>query len=130
MSHEVIESRIDVGWHDTDIAIVSLVGEHDLSNSDKFTTHLEREISSGQAVIVDLSQCEFIDSTILAALVKADRLAQTNRMRLTIQMGGANAVQRIFEISGLDTHLLITGSREEAIQAARTPREVTDAAGP
>ncbi len=74
--HSAIENRIDVTWHDTDIAIVSLVGEHDLSTSDELLNQLESLVRGREAVIVDLSAAEFIDSSVLNSLVRVSKLAQ------------------------------------------------------
>ena len=117
----VNRNRVDVSWHDTDIALVSLVGEHDLSTADQLQRQLELLLRSREAVIVDLSAAEFIDSSVLQNLIRADKFAQQGETRLTLQLGTAPAVIKLLEVSGLDKYFVLASSREEAIEAACNP---------
>jgi anti-sigma B factor antagonist len=113
---------IDVSWHDTDIAFVTLYGEHDLTTSEQLAKELRTLVRSGEAVIVDLSEVEFIDSSVLNTLITTDRMAHERGSTLTLLLNTAPIVRRLVEISGLTDHLSCAGSREEAIQAARRPQ--------
>jgi anti-anti-sigma factor len=79
-------------------------------------------VRSGEAVIVDLSEVEFIDSSVLTTLITIDRMAHERGSTLTLLLNTAPIVRRLVEISGLTDHLSCVGSREEAIQAARRSR--------
>ena len=120
-AHGVTENRVDLTWHDTDIAVVSLVGEHDLSTATQLQSQLELLLRGREAVIVYLSAAEFIDSSVLNNLVRADKLARQQGTRLTLLLETAPAVVRLLEIAGLDGYFVLAGSREEAIAAARNP---------
>ena len=113
--------RTGLIWRDTDIAVVSLVGEHDLSTATQLQSQLELLLRGREAVIVDLSAAEFIDSSVLNNLVRADKLARQQGTRLTLLLETAPAVVRLLEIAGLDGYFVLAGSREEAIAAARNP---------
>ena len=126
-SFEVGANRVEVSWYDADVAIVTLVGEHDLATSKTLWDELERVVRAREAVIVDLSEAEFIDSSVLSTLLNADRLACQRGLCVTLQLATARPVERILEVSGLDSRFGIARSRQEAIAAARGSAS-TDAA--
>jgi STAS domain len=72
-------------------------------------------------VVVDLSQAEFIDSTVLDTLLEADRMARERGLTFTVQVGTPAIVQRVLEISGVLDRLSCADSRIDAIRAARQP---------
>ena len=88
--------------------VLRLAGEHDLSNVSQLRAALDDAGDSGSSVIVDLGECEFIDSTVMATLISArDRILEDggrfavvtpegsfNRNVLTI-VGVAAASQRV-----------------------------------
>ena len=49
--------------------VFTLRGEHDIDTAPDLRAELERALAAGAAVIVDLSQADFIDSTVLGALI-------------------------------------------------------------
>ena len=55
--------RVDVSHHARGIAVVKMRGEHDLSTHPMLSRALERAAAHSN-VVVDLSDCTFIDSTI------------------------------------------------------------------
>ena len=122
----LMENRVDVTWHDTDIAVVSLVGEHDLSTADELQNQLAGLLRGKEAVIVDFSLSEFIDSSVLNNLVRGDELARKHGTHLTLLVPKASPVSKLLEVSGLDRYFVVTQSREQAIEAARIPAASTD----
>lgn len=120
-THGVSTGRINVSWCDTDITVIALVGEHDLSTSDAIWRELELAVRARQAVIVDLSDAEFIDSSVIHQLMKADKLARGEGTRVTLQLETAPVVQRVIQVTGLERHFVIAHSRELAIALARKP---------
>jgi anti-sigma B factor antagonist len=57
------------------LAVVSLRGEHDLSTQPTLTEALE-SAGAHSNVLVDLSDCTFMDSTVISALLTTSRAAQ------------------------------------------------------
>jgi anti-anti-sigma factor len=102
-----------------DLAIVTLAGEHDLNSRAELGDTLERA-SAQRFVLVDLSPCAFIDSTVLALIVSTCQRVweRDGRIELVIPRNSA-AVQRILSIAGLTTFLTIRGTRDEAIASLR-----------
>ena len=118
-TYGVSTGRIDVSCYDTDITVILLAGEHDLSTSDGIWRELELAIRAWQAVSIDLSDAEFIDSSVIHQLLNADKLARNKGTRVVLQLETAPVVERVIEVAGVDRHLVIARSRELAIAAAR-----------
>jgi anti-anti-sigma factor len=113
-----VDDRIEVSHDDSETAVVTLHGEHDLSTSRLLESVLQGLLWADCRVIVDLSVAEFIDSAILTALLASDRLARQRGRRLTLQVATAPGVRRVLEVSGLAELLPCESTREGAIAAA------------
>ena len=89
---------------------VTLSGELDMASAPELHEALSEAARDGVAVILDLSQLEFIDSSGLHTILSAyDRLDEAN-CRLVLIAGGPQ-VQRIFEITDVGHRLeFVTGS--------------------
>jgi anti-sigma B factor antagonist len=92
--------------------VVSIVGELDLYTAPQFEQALALNGSEPSRVVVDLSECTFIDSTGLGILLKADR--HIGRDALLIVAAGPE-VLRAFEVSGLDRRFALPASLEAAV---------------
>jgi anti-anti-sigma factor len=107
---------------DGGVRVVSVRGELDLSTAPDLEVPLEQAVSSGDgSVLVDLSECEFIDSTGIALIVRAwqrlDRDADGSG-RLVL-CSGNNQVRRVLEVTGLEHSIPIHHTRDEALTALR-----------
>jgi len=111
---------IEISRGGSDIVVVTLYGEHDLSTATELAEQLEQLVDAGERVVVDLSKVDYIDSSVLNNLVRANARARTHGLRLTLQIGTAAVVGRIVEITGLRDLLPIADLRDEAIRIART----------
>jgi anti-sigma B factor antagonist len=94
--------------------VVELAGELDLYNAeDVRRALLESAETSPTRLVVDLSAVEFLDSTILGALVEArSRLGDG---RFILAAPGTN-IRRALEVSGLDRHFAVHESVDAALQ--------------
>lgn len=109
---------------DDGVRIVAVRGELDLSTASDLEAPLEDAISSGDAsVLIDLSECEFIDSTGIALIVRAwqrlDRTADGDGGGRVVICSASDQVRRVLEITGLELSIPIHGSRDEALAALR-----------
>jgi anti-sigma B factor antagonist len=95
--------------------VVSVAGELDLYTAPEFEEALALNGSEPSRVVVDLSECTFIDSTGLGILVKADR--HVGRDALLIVATGRE-VLRAFEVSGLDRQFALHPSLEAAVNGS------------
>ena len=90
---------------ESDVHTIALSGELDLATADELQLELERvESSDARAIVVDLSRLTFMDSTGVRLLVTAHARSRADADRLTL-LRGPRAVQRVLELSGVDTLL-------------------------
>lgn len=100
---------IEIDFNPTRIAgyaaVVSLCGEHDIATSDALKVAFAPIFGN---VLVDLSACDFIDSTVIGALLaKRDDLGREgHRLELVIPLEN-RVVRRIVDVSGLHTVLKV-----------------------
>ena len=90
---------------------VALVGELDLASLHLLDQELDRIVPSDKRLVLDLRRLEFIDSSGLHALLRADRRLTDAGGQLTI-VRGPRAVERLFRLTGLDTRLRIVDQDE------------------
>jgi anti-anti-sigma factor len=87
--------------------MLALVGELDLASMHLLEQELDRVGAEGeQELVLDLRRLQFVDSTGLHALLRADRRCTETGGQLTI-VRGPRAVERLFRLTGLDTRLRI-----------------------
>lgn len=85
-------------------ALVTLRGEHDLATSGRIAEALSRIAGT---ILVDLSDCEFIDSTVIRTLLRTSAELTREGYRLDLVLGPHPSVRRIVEVIGL-SRLLVT----------------------
>ena len=75
-----------------------VIGEVDLSNADM----LKEKIATrhGQSLTLDLTQCTFIDSTGLGAIIDAQAFAE-----VTLRIVEGSHVDRLIGVAGLEPYL-------------------------
>jgi anti-anti-sigma factor len=110
---------VEVAFHRLGVAIVTVRGAHDASRSQAFSEALA---GAGPQlnVLVDLSECTSVDSSVIAALVAraGDLKARGGGLALIIPPK-AVAVQRVAKLAGLAELLPIHATRGAAIASVR-----------
>jgi anti-anti-sigma factor len=99
-----------------DCRLIAIAGELDLAVVDQLTAALQRA-SGCSLVLIDLGSCEFIDSTGLAAFVKASNQTEREGGRFAA-FGASDQVLRVLAITGLTENGLVFESAEEALEVA------------
>ena len=90
-------------------AVVSLSGEHDLASAPQFLATL-RSISGNQ--LIDLSECSFLDSTIISALISASQELEREGHHLELLVPRENViVARTLEIVSMRDLLVVHEER-------------------
>jgi len=84
-----------------DVTVVSLLGEHDISNIEEARVQLRRATGSGSGVVVSLAQAEFIDSCVVNALFDANQQLHLRGRELVLHVNTASIVRRVLDVSGL-----------------------------
>lgn len=98
---------------------ISVRGELDLSTAPELEGPLEEALENDQgSVLIDLSQCEFIDSTGIALIVRAwQRLDSGENGRALVICSHNDQVRRVLEITGLELSIPVHMTREDALAA-------------
>ncbi|HEY2053281.1 MAG TPA: STAS domain-containing protein [Solirubrobacterales bacterium] len=106
------------------IRLLEVNGELDLSTATQLEGPLEAAVESPAAsVLIDLTDCTFIDSTGIAMVVRA-----WQRVDAGAGNGGEGGlvlacqneqVRRVLEVTGLEHSLRVFGTRDEAVAALR-----------
>lgn len=87
--------------------MLAVRGELDLSTVETLRDSLRSEQVRAATVVLDLRQLQFIDSSGLSLLVAEQQRAREDGFRFAIAVGGAPAVQRLFELTGLQDTLTL-----------------------
>ena len=91
-------------------------GEIDLANVNIFIERLfELSVDGDQKIVLDLTDVEFVDSTVLNALFAAAPRIRSNGGDMAIVLANPG-VRRVFDISGVDALYPIERSRSRAIE--------------
>ena len=89
-------------------------GDADIATAPEFETSIN-EIDSSLPLIIDLSECRFIDTTAISVLVRSfKRLGDNFRLVVTPQ----SHVERVLKITHLPTIMSVTSSLEESLAVA------------
>ncbi len=89
-------------------ARIALSGELDIASAGRMEDELSTlQAQSPKLLVLDLRELEFMDSTGLRLIVRADEAARAGGTRFVI-VRGPEPVQRVFQIVGLDTRLEMT----------------------
>jgi anti-sigma B factor antagonist len=108
-----------------DAAWIRVVGELDIATTPQLELTLEEALRSARLVILDLRQLEFMDSSGIYLLIKADAHARSRGQRLVVVRGPAQ-IDHLFELVGISDRLEFVDP--EALKSvARAP---TSAASP
>jgi anti-sigma B factor antagonist len=99
---------------------IAIEGELDLSNAEELQEALVRA-SDYTLVLVDLSRCEFVDSTALAIFIRADLAMKERGGRLGLFGPLSQQVHRAMEIMGILGEGFIFSTAEEAEAAPGRP---------
>lgn len=100
---------------DKDHVVLTLRGELDLASAPILQTAIEgSEISSASALVLDLQELKFIDSTGLRVLLTAHESSQGRGQEFAVT-SGSQQVQRLLSITGVGEHLRIIAPGDELL---------------
>lgn len=106
------------------VRLLEINGELDLSTAGQLEGPLEEAIGAPDAaVLIDLTDCTFIDSTGIALVVRAwqriDAEAGNGGEGGLVLCCQSEQVRRVFEVTGLEHSLRVFQTRDEAVAALR-----------
>ncbi|MDP9257049.1 MAG: STAS domain-containing protein [Actinomycetota bacterium] len=122
--HDTIEVEV----HSATASIVTLRGEHDLNSAAKIAVAL-KEASARRDVLVDLSQCDFMDSSVISALFRASNSLHERGGQLSLVIPGDRhgAIRSLFEIMSLDKLMPTHETRAAAVSYLDAAQPMTNA---
>jgi len=98
------------------VFVVQVEGELDMNTALELERQLEAPLSApGASLLVDLSRCEFIDSTGIALIVKAWQALQDHFSLCGVD----KQVKRVLDITGLESTIPTHPSRDDALARLR-----------
>lgn len=108
---------------DGGIRVLTISGELDLSTAPDLERQLEQAMADPQAsIMLDLGNCEFIDSTGIALIVRAwqriDRNEGDGGGRFVLCCVN-HQVRRLLEITGVESSISMHEGRDEALAELR-----------
>jgi anti-sigma B factor antagonist len=117
------EGTIRVEREADGITAIRLEGDCDLTNASVLGDEIDRALESGTALILDLSDATFIDSSVIHALLGAARKANgRGQPAVVLQLGTAASVERVLEIVSIEQVLPRAHDRPEAIRIIQQSR--------
>ena len=107
---------------DDGIHSLSVTGELDLNTAPELEAPLEAVLDDDARLLIDLSSCEFIDSTGIALLVRAwqrvDRNGGNGAGRMVICCSNEQ-VERLLKITGVESSISMHQDRSSALAELR-----------
>ena len=100
-----------------DVTVVRLIGDHDICTAAQLRAELDASTVAG-GLVVSLVETTFLDSSVVHALLAADRRMTERKRSLVIQVATPSIVERVLELSGIKQKVRCTPSFEEAVAAA------------
>ena len=111
--------ELAVERNDAGLAVLTISGEHDLSTAPNLRRRLDNLLDNGTVTVIDLSPSTFIDSSILGVILDARRRAADADVGFAVvHANGADAVDRVLDVTGLRAELPVHARREEAFAEA------------
>ena len=108
-------NRVELEFRSPSLALVSLVGEHDLAGLEPLQEALAAATRRHRHVLVDLSDCVFLDSSVISVLLHAqDHLGSDSTFALIVPIT-STLTARVLRVMRLDQTVRICASLEEAL---------------
>jgi anti-sigma B factor antagonist len=106
------------------VQLIQVRGELDLSTAPDLEGPLDEAVADDRSsVLLDLSECEFIDSTGIALIVRAwqrvDARSGNGDSGRVVLCCQKEQVRRVLEVTGLANSIAIYSTRDEALAALR-----------
>jgi anti-anti-sigma factor len=110
--------RFDVSDRDLRPGVrdIQVEGELDLAVAGELDEALTAAIAAGDAILVGLERCDFIDSSGIAVILRAHNRMEAEGRRLAVY-APSQQVLRVLSMTGLTSNDLVFDSAEAALAA-------------
>jgi anti-anti-sigma factor len=111
------ENRVQVTEVAKHVWVVALLGEHDLSTADEVAAVISGVFHAGSNLVLDLSGASFIDSTVAAAVMRAqDRVDTHDQDELVVVAPIDSPARRTLDLVGIGEAVRVCESRAAAME--------------
>ncbi len=111
-----MSSSVEMRFAAPSVMVLSLVGEHELEGAESLKAALARAAVRATDVIVDLTRCELIEPTVIAALLDTQSVVVQDAGRFAVVLPDEpNAVTRLAALAHLDKLFPTYQSLDEAL---------------
>jgi anti-sigma B factor antagonist len=118
-SADIPQFEISSGPGPDDVYVVRVAGEVDMSHEEELQAELRRAVEADTSgIVVDLTECEFIDSSAIRALLlsREEKKPEPGGESLAVA-ASSDQILRILSVMGLDQVLPIEPTVEQAAAA-------------
>jgi anti-anti-sigma factor len=120
-----VPNTVEIKNATSSVAIVSLIGDHDLGEYETLKVALARAAIRAPNLVADLSRCAFIDSTVIGLLIHSERVVARNRGRLVVALPAQpSPVTRVAQLVHLSEVLPTYDSLDAALASFEQSTEL------
>jgi anti-sigma B factor antagonist len=118
-SADIPQFEISSGPGPEDVFVVRVTGEVDMSHEEELRAELHRAVEADtKGIVVDLTECEFIDSSGIRALLLSRQEKNPGGGSETLAVAASSdQILRILGVMGLDQVIPVRPTVEEAAAA-------------
>jgi anti-anti-sigma factor len=108
-----------IGFEDAERATVaSIGGEVDMSNADRLLDELMAHVGSAPWLVIDLTECSYLDSAGLRAIARVDLRSRDVGAGLRLVVDPAGAIDRVLTMTRMSEVLTVDRSLGHALESA------------
>jgi anti-anti-sigma regulatory factor len=104
------------------VAVVSLVGEHDLTSANRLMHLFEELTAAGTCVVAELGKLDFIDTPTIHALVVGRKLARANGLGFVVRMPEEHPAFRMLDYMRVFPATSVSTTLDDAIESSLAAR--------
>jgi anti-sigma B factor antagonist len=118
-SADIPQFEISSGPGPNDVYVVRITGEVDMSHEEQLSAELHSAVEADtKGIVVDLTECEFIDSSGIRALLLSRQEKQLEEGSEPLAVAASSdQILRILGVMGLDQVIPVRPTVEEAAEA-------------
>jgi anti-sigma B factor antagonist len=118
-SADIPQFEIDSGPGPEGVYVVRVAGEADMSHEEELRAELRKAVgANAEGIVVDLTECEFIDSTGVRALLLSREAQESEKGPDSVAVAASSEqIIRILSVMGVDRVIPIRPTVEEAAGA-------------
>jgi anti-anti-sigma factor len=99
--------------------VVAIAGEFDAAGAQEAGAMLmAASADPNRVLVIDLTECEFLDSTAIAVIVGAARPLINGQIKIAIAARDDSEVAHLLQLSGIDRTIPVLPTAELALQSA------------